>query len=129
MRVDTVKNIRQYSLEANLFFKCSSLELTSEGIKSLFAKFGKIASFKLVSRENKSLGYGYLQFENKEIAEKCLKNEENAELREAGLEVVQFVPRNNRETRKNNLYVKIPYENLEKEQVAKLIDVSFSKNS
>lgn len=125
LRVDTVKNISKFPLEANLFFKSSRLELSAEELKNLFSGFGKFASFKLVSRENKSLGYGYIQFETKESAEKCLKNEENVELRESGLEVVQFVPRNSRETRKNNLYVKIPYENLEKEQLAKLIDVSF----
>lgn len=108
LRVDNVRNMRQYSLEGNLFFKSAPLDLTNDEIKNLFSQFGKVASCKLVCQEDRSLGLGYVQYENKESADKCLNTEQDNPVKQLGIEVVRFIPRSNRETRKNNLYVKFP---------------------
>ena len=125
VRVDTVKNMKQYTMEANIFFRNIPNDVTDDKLKELFSKFGKVISLKLVSNENKSLGYGYVQFELKDSAEKCLKNEKELYIDQNQINVSRFVPRSNRENIKNNLFVKGLPENMSKEDILEKIDVYF----
>jgi RNA recognition motif-containing protein len=75
--------------------------------------------------DNKSRGYGYLQYESKESAEKCFN--EVAALNNAGLkltvldkevDVCRFQKKRERPDNKNNIYIKnIP--KLSKEEIEK----------
>ena len=123
VRVDTVKNMKQISNEANLFFQNIPIEFTNDQIKGLFSKFGKVISSKLVANKSKSLGYGYVQFETKEAAEKCLKSDNELFIDGTPLNVTRFIPRNNRENIKNNLYVKNLPENKPTEDISQKIQV------
>ena len=106
IRVDTVKNMKQYSSEANIFFRNIPNHITIEQIKTLFSPFGKVMSSKLVASENKSLGYGYVQFESKASAEECIKKANEFLLDGVSIKIERFVPRSGRENIKNNIYVK-----------------------
>lgn len=124
VRVDTIKNTKQYPLEANIYFRNIPSEINNEQISRFFAQFGKVVSLKLVVNANKSfLGYGYVQFESKESADKCLKRENDLFYEKNQIAVSRFVPRGNRENIKNNLYLKNLPEKMSVEEISQKIEV------
>lgn len=123
IRVDTVKNMKQYSSEANIFFRNIPNNVTIEQIKTLFSQFGKVISSKLVTSENKSLGYGYVQFESKASVEECIKKANELFIEGSPINVERFVPRSGRENIKNNLYVKGFSKKASIEEITKIIEV------
>ena len=122
-RVDNVKNIKQINNEANLFFQNVPSETSGDQVKQVFSRFGKVVSFKLVSNKNTSLGYGYVQFDTKDSAEKCLK-EQGLEIAGSTVQVSMFIPRGDREKNaKNNIYVKNFPEGRSNEEISQKIEV------
>lgn len=121
--MDNVKNIKQINNETNIFFQNVPSEISANQVKQVFSKFGKVVSFKLVSNKNTSLGYGYVQFEAKDSAERCLRDQ-GLEIGGSIVQVSMFVPRGDREkTAKNNLYVKNFPEGKSNEEISQQIEV------
>jgi len=61
--------------ENTIFVKELSMETNREDLKNFFEKCGKVQDVRLItdSRTNKSKGFGYIEFENKEGAMEALK--------------------------------------------------------
>jgi RNA recognition motif-containing protein len=81
--------------------------------------------------DNKSRGYGYLQFESKESVDKCF-NEINAmgskkiTVLDKEVDVCKFMKKRERPDNKNNLYIKnIP--KLSKDDIEKKLKATFTK--
>lgn len=103
--------------DANLFVKCLDPSVDSMKLQDVFSTFGTIASCKVVTDDDgESRGFGFVQFENVESAQKALEasqdEKEKQVLKVLGekLFVGKFIPANQRPTTANerftNLYVK-----------------------
>ena len=92
---------------ANLFVKNIDKNATTKQLDELFSEFGKIVSCSIRTNiKGESLGYGYVQFESEEAAEKA-KDKLNASTRFGEpIAVENFVSSKDRTALKNNLYLK-----------------------
>ena len=67
------KKSKDFDSQANILIKNLSKEITQNDIHSMCQPFGKIISCKLeVNKDGSSKGYGYVQFDTKENAEKAI---------------------------------------------------------
>jgi len=67
------KKNKDFDSAANVLLKNLSKEITQNDLHNMCKSFGKIISCKLeVSADGSSRGYGYVQFDNKENAEKAI---------------------------------------------------------
>ena len=99
--------MRDITPEANVFVKNMDPTLTVKILDTTFSKFGNIFSSKIAVDENgESLGYGYIQFENKEGAEKCINEGNNIKIKDKLISVTPFLNAKNREDCRLNLYLK-----------------------
>jgi len=120
----------QQSQDANLFIKNLDPKIEESNLISALSEFGDIVSCTIKrDRNGISLGYGYIQFKEKEEAEKCINGANGIKLGELPIQLSVFLPRTKRtfpET-KTNLYLKgIPSEFDTKEKVQEYIDKHFS---
>jgi len=111
IRVTWKKAIREIAPEANIFIKNLDCDLTVKDLDTFFSKFGAIFSSKIaVDEGSASYGYGYVQFEDKESAERCLveaeKDPQSIKIRDNIIEVSKFLSKKNREDPRKNLYIK-----------------------
>jgi len=111
IRVTWKKAIREVTSEANIFIKNLDNSLTVKDIDGFFGKFGPIFSSKIaIDESSSSFGYGYVQFEDKESAEKCIaeaeKDAQSFKIHENVIEVSRFLSKKNREDPRKNLYIK-----------------------
>ncbi|MDR3736094.1 MAG: hypothetical protein P4L10_11225 [Acidobacteriaceae bacterium] len=94
----------------NIFVKNLSGETRSIDVFNFFSAFGKIFSCRVkYNTNNQCKGYGYVQFENKEGADKALAEGNGKELKGSKVEVQPFKAREARSailSRYNNLFVK-----------------------
>lgn len=73
IRITWKKSIKELAQDLNLFVKNVPQDLSEADFENLFSPFGSIFSCKLSRQENgQNRGYGYVQFEEKESAEKAL---------------------------------------------------------
>jgi polyadenylate-binding protein len=69
-------------LFTNVFVKNFGDELTDESLREMFEKYGKITSHKVMIKDGKSRGFGFVAFENAEAAEKAVNDLHKKELAE-----------------------------------------------
>jgi polyadenylate-binding protein len=60
-------------LFTNVYVKNFGDELNDETLREMFEKYGKITSHKVMSKEGKSRGFGFVAFENPDSAEKAVE--------------------------------------------------------
>lgn len=97
-------------ITANLFIKNLHEDIKTKDLYDHFISFGKISSCKVKYRNSgKCKGYGYVQFEVKESAEKALSSANGSALKGLKIEVSPYKPpkeRNSSIAKYNNLFVK-----------------------
>jgi len=71
-------------------------ELTQKELYELFSQFGPIESCKLKRKEEKSLGYAYIQFKVEEDASKAIEAMNNKEINGSKIEVSHFEKKSQR---------------------------------
>ena len=75
--------------KANVLVRNISLEVTQQELYDTFAKFGGIRSCKLeMFPDGKSRGFGYIQFENAETADKAIEESGDIEFNGKPVEVL-----------------------------------------
>jgi polyadenylate-binding protein len=130
IRIMFKTNMRELSSDANLYVKNLDPSVTVKDLHAYFAQWFTVVSAKVATdSEGKSLGYGYVQFEKKEDAEKALKEFQGSRLKENELVLEQFVPKDRRtgHVEKRNIYVKNLPSNKSEEELNKAIETIFSK--
>jgi polyadenylate-binding protein len=84
--------------EANLFVKNLPVNTTPKEVYDLFSKYGNIISIKLKQNNNgECLGYGYVNYDNLESAQKALENLNNIDFKGKSLLVSNFSKRSQRD--------------------------------
>lgn len=75
LRVTFKKDIKSLSNESNIFVKSVPNTVTPIEFENFFTQFGEVFSSKLniFDQSEGAKGYGYVQFESKESAQKCLE--------------------------------------------------------
>lgn len=107
---------RRRNNEANLYVKYLKEAVTSRQLEDVFSQFGAITSCKVaLDEKNNSLGYGFVQFERTEDAQKALDSVDKlkASLGER-LQVLRFVPSKDRPSTANDRYTNLYIKNLGK---------------
>jgi polyadenylate-binding protein len=95
------------NLDGNLFITNINKEVSTKKVDALFSEFGKILSCSIrTDHEGKSLGYGYIQFENEEAALNAIKNLNETEHFGTKISVSKFISAKNRVVIQNNVYIK-----------------------
>lgn len=94
----------------NLFVKNLPVDFKSKDLHAMFTQFGKIFSCRVkYNSTGQCKGYGYVQFEAKEAAEKAMAEINGKEVKGTKIEVCPFKAREARDssiTKYNNLFVK-----------------------
>jgi len=91
IRVTWKKNLKELNALSNIFIKNIDSSVTVADIDAAFASYGTIFSSKVaVDEAGNSRGYGYVQFDAKESAEKCLADAANIRLKEKAIEINAF---------------------------------------
>jgi polyadenylate-binding protein len=97
-------------ITGNIFVKNLPLDFRSKELYELFSAVGRVVSCRVRYNINGTCkGYGYVQFENKETADKALKEMNGREIRGYKIDVGPFKSRDNRNSSinmYNNLFVK-----------------------
>eukprot|EP00826_Nyctotherus_ovalis_P007511 TRINITY_DN1188_c0_g1_i7.p1 TRINITY_DN1188_c0_g1~~TRINITY_DN1188_c0_g1_i7.p1 ORF type:complete len:451 (+),score=124.08 TRINITY_DN1188_c0_g1_i7:135-1487(+) len=97
-------------ITGNVFVKNLPLECKSKELYELFSEVGKVVSCRVRYNANGTCrGYGYVQFENKETADKALAEMNGREIRGHKIDVGPFKARGSRNSSinmYNNLFVK-----------------------
>ena len=107
--IRVMKVTRDRDPQANVFVKNLSEQTTAQDLEQLFKTYGPILSSKVsYDKNHKSRGYGFVQFEKREAAEKAIKEANGRELMDKTLQVEKFVPFNQRseQASNRNLYVR-----------------------
>jgi len=112
IRVTWKKNTKELSAESNIFVKNLDENVTVADLDSAFSQYGAIFSSKIAYDESgKSRRYGYVQFDSKDGAEKCLQDAENIKIKGKVVEITSFLKKENRVDPRKNLYIKNMPEN------------------
>lgn len=96
----------------NIFIKNLDKSIDSRQLDDTFSQFGNILSCKVASDDNgESRGFGFVQFESKEIADKAIEMVNGKEIEGKKVLVTHFMPRTQRDTTEasrkfNNVYIK-----------------------
>ena len=97
-------------ITGNTFVKNLPSETKSKDLYQFFSEFGKVFSCRVKYNPNKQCkGYGYVQFDSKETAEKVLAQANGKDFKGAKIEINPFKAREGRNTsltKYNNLFVK-----------------------
>ncbi|XP_055624932.1 polyadenylate-binding protein 4-like [Toxorhynchites rutilus septentrionalis] len=67
-------------LFTNVYVKNFGDELTDDSLKEMFEKYGTITSHRVMTKETKSRGFGFVAFENPESAERAVQDLNGKEL-------------------------------------------------
>lgn len=75
LKVDMVIHSKHYDREKTVLVKSLSFSITEGQLFDMFSSFGRVKGYRLIRdrRTNKSLGYGFIYFENKESVEKAIR--------------------------------------------------------
>lgn len=96
--------------EGNIYVKGLHPSITQKDLSDRFSVFGNVLSVKLETfANNTSRGYGYVQFEETEDAQKAIKEMNGVEWKGKTIEVTKFKKPEEREDKKalkNNVYCK-----------------------
>lgn len=97
----------------------------AKDLNEKFAEFGNILSCTVRSDENgKSLGYGYVQYDSEEAANKAIEALNGKELWGQTVDVTKFVASKNRNTEQKNLYLKNFPADMDMEKIEAWIDTN-----
>jgi RNA recognition motif-containing protein len=123
--IQTATGLKKVIPEANIYVKNLDLSLTIKQLESVFSIYGNILSCKIATdASGNSLGYGYVQFDRKDSADRAITQANNTKLKDLIIQVQPFVSKSNRVDPKNNLYIKnLPNNISEEELQAKLIEM------
>lgn len=81
LRICFKKNPKDFNPECNIFVKNLKETVTAKDLNEKFSEYGTILSVTVRTDENgKSLGYGYVQFENVEDSLKAIEDTNGKEL-------------------------------------------------
>lgn len=130
IRICFKKDFKNLDPEANVYIKNIAEELKGKLIEQEFSVYGPIFSSVVRSDENgKPLGYGYVQFKEKESAEKAITGLNGKILGGKAIIVQKFNPKRSRPVMnwKTNLYVKNFPKSWTEEQVTNFIKDKFSQ--
>ena len=110
----------------NIFVKNLHEDVKSKDLNEFFSTFGKIFSCKAsYNKAGKCKGYGYVQYESKEDADKVLKEANGKTFKGTTIEVCLFKPRDTRMSSinsYNNLFVKCIPKKFTNEDLKKLFE-------
>ena len=85
--------------KANVLVRNIDLEVTQQQLFEAFSKYGPIKSCKLEQYpDGKSRGFGYIQFENADLAEKAIDATKDLEFNSKKVEVLHHQKREERKT-------------------------------
>lgn len=129
IRIMFKRNIRDLPAESNIYIKHLGNEINIRELDNHFSAIGPVVCCKIASTpDGKCLGYGYVQYENKEDARTALKELQGSKLKETVLDLAEFIPKEKRKnSSKRNLYVKnLP--NKPTAELEKIVDSFFSKH-
>jgi len=94
----------------NVFIKCLDESIDNRTLNDTFSAFGNILSCKVAfDDQGVSKGYGYVQYETQEEADRAISQVNGMEIKKKIVHVQRFLPRSEREKSNNfltNLYVK-----------------------
>lgn len=100
-------------LFTNVYVKNFGDELTDESLRDMFEKYGKITSHKVMFKENKSRGFGFVAFESADAAEKAVIDLNKKELAEGRtLYVGRAQKKNERQTELKRKFEQLKIERL-----------------
>lgn len=128
IRICFKREFKSLDPEANVYVKNISPNVRGKQMEDEFAPYGAIFSCTVKYDENgKHLGYGYVQYKEKEAADKAIEALNGANLLGSSIHVEKFKPRGKRNivSWKTNLYVKNFPQSWTKKQVEDFIDQKF----
>ncbi len=59
---------------SRLIIKNLPLKLSQQELKKILSKFGEITDCRIITKDSKNRGFGYIGFSNEEQAEQCLNS-------------------------------------------------------
>lgn len=110
----------------NVFIKNLDPSINSRHLDDTFADFGVVLSCKIVAdEEGKSKGYGFVQFETQDMADKAIQEVNGKSLAGRKVFVARFMPRNQYEQMERhkqftNVFVKNLAQDMSKERLQEL---------
>lgn len=123
IRICFKKLTSEFKEGANLFVKNIDKHVTTKQLDDLFSECGKIVSCSIRTNvKGESLGYGYVQFETEEVAEKAKEKLNGSTGLGSAIVVEKFVSSKNRTAIKNNVYLKNFPKSLTKESAKELLE-------
>lgn len=98
----------------NIYIKNLSRDIDHGQLYDLFSVFGNILSCKLVTDERgRSKGYGFVHFQDKDVATQAINKMNNMKLNDKLITVVHFVPRHERNAiPPEEVYTNVYFKNL-----------------
>jgi len=114
------RNVRENN-EGNIFVKNIDTDVTFKELHNAFATVGNVLTVKIATNnKGASLGYGYVQMDKREDAEKAIQALQNHKMREKEIHIGGFVPKGQRNVSvSKNLYVKGLPTNKSKDELEK----------
>jgi len=93
IRIAPKRNPSDFKTNSNIFVKNLAPETTTKDLDNHCAQFGKVISAIVRTEENgKSLGYGYVQFEDEAVANSAITAMDGTTLHGKKLSVTKFIP-------------------------------------
>jgi polyadenylate-binding protein len=132
IRIMFKRNIREIPTEGNVHVKNIDPSIDVKRLHEFFNEQGMVVSAKISEdKHGNSLGYGYVQYDKQEDAEKAIQTLNGKTLGEKELIVEKFVKKQDRlqSVDKKNLYIKNLPVNISKEEVEKLVRDTICKGA
>lgn len=129
VRICFKRDFKNLDPDANVYVKNISSQVRGKQMEDEFTPFGSIFSCTVKYDENgRHLGYGYVQYKEKESADKAIEALNGATLNDSTITVEKFKPRGKRNivSWKTNLYVKGFPQSWNKKKVEDYIQEKFS---
>lgn len=121
--IRVTKSCNLKDLAINIFIKNIPSDCDSKQFDEIFLAFGPILTSKLIKNSQLNVSYGYVQYESKASAEKCLNVGKLAILNQE-VTISKFIPKSNRSNLQTNLYIK-NFPDLPIEKISEILKVFF----
>lgn len=127
IRVYFKKSKKDMKQEANIFIRNINTNSTKE-LEELVSQYGKVLSSKIKKHDNqKSLGYGYVQFETRDDAQKAVEELNGKVVWGKKLEVDFFKSQKERGNTLNVIYIRNFPKEWKEEEIKKYVTENFEK--
>lgn len=128
LRIYFKRNPSDFKPDANIYVKNIDKKVSTKKLEEACSEYGSVLSCTIRNdKQGNSLGYGYVQFEDKESASRALENLNGFVLGDDKIVVEKFVPQKNRKNTPKNLYLKNFPQSWDKETIEKFIDDNFKE--